>query len=89
MAGSEVEVPTNKQSSHVARSENTPEDERHGAGGSDRDAEGKFGTRTVEVGVWRSANNVRLEAFLLMSFCEQHRISKLWKMYRKQNREPS
>ena len=87
MAGSEVEVPTNKQRSHVARSESTPEDERHVAGGSDRDAQGKFGTRTVEVGVWRSANSVRPEALFLMSFCEQYRTSMLWKMYGEQNRE--
>ena len=89
MAGSEVEVPKKKHRSHVARSQSTPEDERHGAGGSDRDAHGKFGTKTVEVGVWRGATGVRPEAFLLMSICEQYRISKLWKMCRKQNREQS
>ena len=30
---------------------------------------------------------MRPEALLRMSFCEQYRISKLWKMYREQNRE--
>ena len=68
MAGSEVEVPTNKHRSHVARSQSTPEEERHGAGGSDRDAKGKFGTRTVEVGVWRSANGVRPGSVLADEF---------------------
>ena len=29
MAGSEVEVPKKKHRSHVARSQSTPEDERH------------------------------------------------------------
>ena len=89
MAGSEVEGPKKKHRSHVARSQSTPEEKRHGAGGSDRDAQGKFGTRTVEVGFWRSANGVRPEALLLMSFCEQYRMSKLWKMYHEQNREQS